>query len=1411
MHHLLPAPALAQNYLVSNQHYAVPQGLSNQYIQHSLQDRRGLIWIATRFGLNSFDGFEFQQYTLEENGFRSNEFEQIVEDRNGLLWLACVGVPPIPRKVIDIFDPVAEAVTPLEVLLQPPFSGEEIAGFQSDSAGNMFILLQDGQVYRYDGRAFARLLYYEPGGQLHLAVSGSGQAALLDKDRAILFDSLGKILYQATLPEAMDFIRAGKDRFWVGKNDPGSGPSLWGIRPGQAPEPLYFRDAGGKPVKYGWHPSFDNPVYPGPEGRWWIYSNERLLLFEANGDFLCDISSTLKDTGLSFPVYIAFDRRHTAWIGTHNGLFSIFVEKNPFTTYLKPEGTADTRSIIQDARGNLYILQNGEAWVKEASGSFTGLGLPAWLGAARDRQGILWFGDYSYKVHRYDPASGEKATFYPPGGAGRKSYSGVHALHADSRSGRIWVGTEHEGLAFVDTVKKCIVPYTDATYNGFRHLRQATIHHFFQDEQGIWIGTRQGVYLFDPKKGVVAEYSRRTGHLPHDDILHIYKDKEGIFWLASAGGGLIRWDREAGTWRQFTQRDGLSHNLIYAVYEDELQQLWLPSNYGLMRFDKQSFESHAYLPRDGLPHQEFNFTSHYQAQDGRLYFGGLKGVISFYPSQFQEEKPEPDLSPGISRYLELDGATGAFIDKTPTLLAANEIRLAPRNKSFLLKVAFPDYQSPKDNRFAYRIDGLQDTWTYQPDNTIRVNGLLYGSFTLRVKAQGASGHWSARELSLPLVVLRPIYLRLWFLAACIALAASLAWWRISVLNQAARKLEAEVKKRTRQIEQDKQFIEKQAAELRQLDELKSRFFANMAHELRTPITLILSPLKRILKEADLDNRTFTSLKLIQGNAQNLLRLAEEVLDMDKLEARQLEPQEETVAFYPLMRRLVSTFESHAQANGIELQFNFQAERHLQLKLDVNKLEHILFNLLSNALKFTPRDGKVAVTVKDTGSNVQAIVADTGRGIHPDDLPRIFERFYQAPSPSPPQSPRSGEVPPASLLARAPSASSPPRGDRGGLPPSGGLGGAGSGGAGIGLALAREYAQLMGGTLSVESTLGEGSTFVFEFPKKEVFGAWDQWEAEKNGGDGADVQDSQALPEKQRTTQKQLRPELVEGLTLSKPKGKEQTTVLIVEDNSDMRRFLHETLSPFFDVIPASNGAHALELLDERAVKEEQGPELIITDLMMPEMDGYSLLEALKADARWQGVPVIVLTARASLSDRLAALRFGVDDYLAKPFDTEELLARAANLIQNYRKRQEWRRKQAAEGRGKTGAKAQFPNLEQLLLPEERLPVDQQWLEKVEKAALHQIGDSDFGPEGLAGELSLSSRQLRRKLKQLTGMTPTDYLREARLQKARLLLENNSCSTVAEACYAVGLFDLKHFAKIFRRRFGKNPSDYLAEH
>lgn len=1343
--------ALAQEYLVSIQHYSVPEGLSDRYVRHAVQDRRGFIWAATYNGINRFDGFEFQQYTREKDGLSSASCHKILEGRQGRLWLFYTPPPAAEGELrgfflIDLFDPATGLATPFEKAFEAPFAEADITEVQSGHLGNIYFLLRSGEIYRYDGAAFRRLFKIPFAGAGRLAVSGEGLIGLLNRDSVIQFDSLGRVLHRVPLPAACDFIRAANGRFWVGKSKPEGGPALWSIRAGEPAQRIYLRDANGNLLNFTWDSNFLAPFNPDHLGRLWAFLGGRLLLFGPDGQFLYDFSAGLKPFALPYPAFIYLDRCNTAWIGSTHGLLSVTIRKNPFDNYLQSEELVDTRGIAQDEKGRVYVLQQGNTWLLDpASGAAANLGIPAWTAAARDAAGRLWFGDYSFIVHFYDPVSGEKKTFYPAGPKGTGQYSATFALFPDSSSGRIWIGTNGRGLAYIDSPYQAITLFTG--YNQFQHLQKASVKYFLKDKQRLWMGTDLGLYQLEPGKGVIAEHSRRAGSLPFDDINHVYKDKEGIFWLATKGGGLIRWDREAGNFRQFTQRDGLSNDVVHAVYEDESGQLWLPSDYGLMRFDKHSFQVNTYLPRDGLPHEEFNYCSHYQAADGRLFFGGLNGVTAFYPHELYRENLEDSPIPGISQYLELDGNTGAFIDKTQDLLATDGIQLPPRNKSLLLKIAFPDYQSPKDNRFAYRIAGLHEAWIYQPDNTIRINGLPYGSFTLQVKAQGTNGLWSARVLNLPLTVLRPFYLRWWFLILGIALVFLIIFWRIQTLRQAARKLEAEVQKRTSQIEKDKKVIEKQAAELRELDELKSRFFTNVAHELRTPLTLILGPLQHALEKPGLDKKLATMLDLARGNTKSLLRLVEELLNLKKLEAGNLTLQEQSVEFYPLVRRLVSNFESVADANGIRMHLHYQEGRELWLALDATKFERIILNLLSNALKFTPAGGLVEVKAADTDSQIQITVTDTGRGIPPEDLPYIFDRFYQV---------------------------SPQR--------------QAEGGAGIGLALSREYAQLMNGRLSAKSEPGIGSTFILELPKKEVFGEFRSSEL------GA----TRPVPT--------LRPgSISEMKELQKPNAENRPQILIVEDNSDMRRFLWEILSPHYHVVTAPNGKAALELLQKQTVDIPSEAlakvQLILTDIMMPEMDGFTLIRRLKSSPEWQGIPVIALTARAGLDDRLSALRFGVDDYLAKPFEPVELFARIANLLKNYRQRQEW-----LAARQTAGEKnAYYLKIDP---PETILPADQQWLAELEAIALQKIGSADFSVTELAYQLHLSERNLRRKLKELTGLSPGDYLNEIRLQRARQFLDSGTYKTVAEVSYAIGLSTPKHFSRLFKARFGKVPSSYF---
>jgi len=550
-------------------------------------------------------------------------------------------------------------------------------------------------------------------------------------------------------------------------------------------------------------------------------------------------------------------------------------------------------------------------------------------------------------------------------------------------------------------------------------------------------------------------------------------------------------------------------------------------------------------------------------------------------------------------------------------------------------------------------------------------------------------------------------------------------------------------------------IAQQKNRLENISKSKDQFFANISHELRTPLTLILGPVTRLLKENNLTDYLRTELQLMRDNSKKLLQLIEELLDLSRLETKQMQLEEQKVAFYSFTRRLFSTFESYAQSHDIEMQLQYDAEEELILSIDVQKMEKIIYNLLANAIKFTPNGGLVQMLVQDARKEMVIQVKDTGPGIAPEEMKHIFERFYQA------ESTKEG----------------------------------GYGGTGIGLALSHEFTQLMNGKLEVESKLGQGSTFTLTFPKKEVFGAQkllvDKIEKEE-------YLSARPTAEKVADTLLPAIPSKLDALF----------NILIVEDNSDMRSFIQRILEPHYNVIVTSDGQAAMDFLCSLQEKLHDpkftGVHLIITDLMMPKMCGYKLLEKVKNTSYLENIPTIVLTARADLSDKLQALRIGVDDYLTKPFVEEELLARIQNLLHNYEERMNWQ----AENEGE--ATSQSEEYWNNAIGTPAIAVEAGWLKEVESIVLEQVDNSNFSITDLADHMALSERQFRRKMKKYAGLTPNQYMREVKLQKARRLLENRTYLTVAEVCYAVGFSTPKYFTKIFTDRFGKPPVDFLRE-
>ncbi len=541
-------------------------------------------------------------------------------------------------------------------------------------------------------------------------------------------------------------------------------------------------------------------------------------------------------------------------------------------------------------------------------------------------------------------------------------------------------------------------------------------------------------------------------------------------------------------------------------------------------------------------------------------------------------------------------------------------------------------------------------------------------------------------------------------------------------------------KTMKKIADQKNTIELQAEELKTLDKAKSRFFANISHEFRTPLTLILGSVAKLRSNENLTSEQENQLRRLSKSSDHLLGMVNQILDLRKLESGKLVVKAEPTRIATFYYSLAAQFESLAGQNSIGYSYTSSIPSETWLQLDREIFRVILHNLLGNAFKFT-EGGQIvesALTLKN--NQLHLTIKDRGRGIHPDDIPSLFDLYFQS---------KDGTS-------------------------------ATEGGTGIGLSLCHEYARLLGGDITVESALGKGTEFSVWFPVEFAEATEGEFELEPGAASFAEQGTRAAIKTIDRNP--------------PNPNSTAQK-VLLVEDNPDLRKYIHELLRKSFRVVEARNGKEALEKLNET-----QDISLVISDLMMPVMDGQELLKRIKNDPKYYRLPFIMLTARADSDTRLSALRFGVDDYLTKPFEEAELLARVTNLLRNYHRRME-------ESEKDTQAAS---------MPEQQiLSKDREWLAVFEKYILDNIANELLNIADLADRFNMSESSLLRQLKRLTGLSPKQYLMEVRLNKARQLLDQNAFKTVSEVANQVGYSNLRTFSRVFKERFGKPPSSHLS--
>ena len=1371
----LPFCASTQEYLFDVEHFTVEDGLSHNQVRCIFEDSRSILWIGTSNGLNRFDGETFKHFTKEDHGLSRNVVGSIVEDKDGMLWLKVdVGTHNSKVSNVTIFNPFKERAEDIASYLgkEFPLNLKDISDIRQGEQHELLLATVDSTFLLYKGRST-----YSKEDVINIPT-------LISMERPFIWEKPSNTFWIGMVKN--NFTSAKAPHLDIGYlikvNEKGdilqkiNTPALFSIPKLDVRSPvnrLLYHCQRDTLYELG---SFHYTHYKLDDDQFHklrLRQNGRVLdlakagaigyLDESTGLMIITDyhSSSLSDKRAYFyftkplgnwefevlsSAILPIEVGASSFRKVQNSLWFSVAGKGLYRMKLKPKKfqafttNIQQRNILKDEQNRIWIkakdkYDNNNFFSPRRSVHSDPL--------AKDDLGCIWGINLSSKrLVQFCPPDYEPQFFYQEWIDDNLLKGYYHFFEDHKRRIQIFPS------AYIISGGEIIPP--DKGQTSLDTLDFFTVYHVWQDQANhFWMATGGALYELDENLNHLGTYNQNGKgryYLPTSEVHHFHVDSEGIFWLAGAQEGLIRWDRKKEQVRQFTKKDGLASNILHAVYEDDYGFLWLNSENGIIRFNKENYNSTRYGMESGISHLEGNSISHFKDEDGTLYFGSYVGVTKFHPQDFVDEgiayRPR-DIN--IFTIYQKDVRTGEVINLLPNYKEKGLLK--PSNRSAFLEITFvpPDIEVMLSSRFEYQLGDTYEDWVPVGKNKVTLADLPYGEFSLKVRNTDFNQN-STHILEIPIYNPAPFYLQWWFVLLMLlgVILTSVAYARIRTWNLKRQRALLRI-----EVERQTQALQVQAEKLKGLDKVKSRFFANVSHELRTPVTLIKGPIQTVLKNAGLSNRDFTLLKKAQLSTDRLLKIINEILDLTKLESGKLELNETPIVIYPALQRMLAVFESHAQAKNIRLELHNEAHPSLQILLDQKKLETIFYNLLSNALKFTAKNGKVTVRFKDLGHHLLLTVEDTGRGIHPDDLPYVFDRFYQT----------------KRMEATA------------------------EGGTGIGLALSSELAKLFKGKLWAVSDLEAGSTFFFEFPKKEVFGA---------------VQPA--------ITQQEVRV-METGSNLAQPPANDHLTkpvILLVEDNYHLRDYMQLVFSDRYEVITAGNGEEALERLmevdkqrmdihaqDDRPPPTAHcPPSLILSDVMMPIMDGFQLLEKLKSDDRFRHIPVIMLTARAEMKDKLKALRIGVDDYMIKPFEQEELLIRMENLLNNSRERQLANNPQRTTGNEEN-------SFEQSINA-----IDLEWLTTLEETVLEKISKFDFNVEALAREMNMGKRSLERKIKTLVGMTPAKYIQEIRLTRARRLLEEGFYHSVKEVTYAVGLKHPTNFSKCFEKRFGKLPSEFF---
>lgn len=1377
-------PLSGQHHHLRFSHFSSDDGLSSSWVTCILQDPQGYIWIGTGDGLNRYDGYNFEVFKSnpkDSTSLSSNFIYSLNIDSQGELWIGT-------SRGVNIYNRTTNTFTRKKDL--PPYNIYAVTWDQDDN-----ILIGSQNLYVYSQEKGTLWEYFPDEHNPHSISNGMVNTIYIDSRKNIwigtqnglnLFDSKRGTFRRLFSDDNDENSLLGNDvraitedknnRIWIGTTS--------GLNE------LHLSDDYATPFlikRHKHNPSDPSSISQGailslhcdPQNNLWIGTQNGGLnvisLDLATGNLLAKSHykyDNLQPDGIKHNSIecIFEDHQGNIWLGTYAGGINLFrKEAKKFNLHSFLPQT----SSINNNQVNVIFEEDRFIWIgtegglnqydkktkkykcfKYAEHDPSTIGADAVWAIAKDKEGQLWIGTWGGGLNRFDYKS-EKFVRYQNRPADKTTLgsNNVFAVYPDD-DGSLLIGTMGGGLNIFHPKNKAFKQFTISN----SAIQTNYVESIIKDASGQFlIANVNGVTIFDKEKE-----SFKPLALPHDSGINLnalyvytmYMDSRMNIWLGTEAG-LFGFDSTQQKVRHYTMAEGLSNNSVKSILEDGNGNLWMGSSGGIIKFI-EGIEKPLnpqfinYTIHDGLQGNEFNRRASLKNKDGLMYFGGVNGYNTFHPDSIFSNPYKSKVI--ISSFLLFNkpveiGAKGSPLDKH--ISEKKQIVLDYNQNSFGFKFIAINYLSPEKNMFAYKLQGFEDEWNVGYQREANYTNLNPGSYTFMVKASNNDGIWNDEPEVIQVIINPPLWQTTWayIFYGVVLIGMFILYRRYSLI---------EVHKK-RQMMIDHLNHSKQE----EITQAKLHFFTNLSHEIRTPLTLISAPVEDMLNDAAPNQKAKEQLQLVNHNIKRLLHLVNQLLDFRKIDtgSEKLNP-----ACSNITSLIYEVVEAFNYQNGLKhITFSIRSEEEqLYAVFDYEKMTTILYNLISNAVKYNSQNGKVDIgikRIKRTRKNeknskwklfqnrrykvaefIEVRIADQGIGIPQDQLERIFDRFYQVPQPN--------------LNGQS--------------------------GTGIGLNITKKYVELHGGFIWAESLLGKGSCFVFQIPVNLRRGETELPVKEYkpvNNYRLSELINEEFLPEETCLHESEFSKD-------NEKNGK--PVILIVEDNIELNNYLEQCLQEAYTIMKAFSGTSGLQLADKF------NPDLIISDIMMPGMDGVTMTRHLKTDVNTSHIPVILLTAKALDEHKIEGIENGADAYISKPFKIELLRAYIITILESRRRLKERYSQQLVLEPGDITLNT----------------TDERFLKKLLQIVEENISNTEFNVQELSDKMNMSYRALARKVKSLTNQTVNEFIRTIRLKRAMLILSKDKFP-IAEVSELTGFNDPAYFSRCFQKQFGVPPSSFTS--